>query len=140
MRAAAHGAHVVLACRDPDRAAQAARRIGAARTGLLTGKRTEWGRRRDATETLVRLVQFALGQPAANAALPALYQATAPAASSARYVGTRWHMRGYPAISTMPPTALSQMTAARLWQVSQELTAVTYSSLPPSALTSSPGT
>jgi NAD(P)-dependent dehydrogenase (short-subunit alcohol dehydrogenase family) len=111
---------------------------GAARTGLVSGKKADWGRRRDATETLVRLVQLLLAQSAAKAALPALYQATDPAADSARYVGTRWHLRGDPAVCAFPPTALSQETATRLWLTSQELTGITYDSLPPSPLTSSP--
>jgi NAD(P)-dependent dehydrogenase (short-subunit alcohol dehydrogenase family) len=110
---------------------------GAARTGLVSGKEAEWGRRRDATETLVRLVQVLLAQSAARAALPALYQATDPAADGTRYVGTRWHLRGYPAACAFPPAALSQETATRLWEVSQELTGITYESLPPSPLTSS---
>ena len=110
---------------------------GAARTGLVSGKRAEWGRRRDATETLVRLVQLLFAQSAARAALPALYQATAHAADSARYVGTRRHMHGYPAICAYPPAALSQETATRLWQASQDLTGITYDSLPPSPLASS---
>jgi len=110
---------------------------GAARTSLVSGKEAEWGRRRDATETVVRLVQLLLAQSAAKAALPALYQATDPAADSTRYVGTRWHLRGYPAACAFPPAALSQETATRLWRASQELTGITYKSLPPSPLTSS---
>jgi NAD(P)-dependent dehydrogenase (short-subunit alcohol dehydrogenase family) len=110
---------------------------GAARTSLVSGKEAEWGRRRDATETLVRLVQLLLAQSAARAALPALYQATDPGADSARYVGTRWHLRGYPAACAFPSAALSQETATRLWWASQELTGTAYGSLPPSPLTSS---
>ena len=102
---------------------------GAARTGLVSGKKAEWGRRRDTTETLVRLVQLLLAQSAAKAALPALYQATDPAADSARYVGTRWHLRGYPAVGTFPPAALSQETAKRLWQASQERTGIRFTPL-----------
>jgi NAD(P)-dependent dehydrogenase (short-subunit alcohol dehydrogenase family) len=113
---------------------------GAARTGLVSGKEAEWGRRRDATETLVRLVQLLLAQSAAKAALPALYQATDPAADGARYVGTRWHLRGYPAVGAFPSAALSQETATRLWLASQELTGITYDSLPPSPLTGRPRT
>jgi NAD(P)-dependent dehydrogenase (short-subunit alcohol dehydrogenase family) len=104
---------------------------GAARTSLLTGKHTEWGRGRDGTETLVRLVQFLLGQSAAKAALPALYQATGPGARGGSYVGTRRHLRGYPAVSAFPAAALSQATATRLWQASQDLTGISYESLPP---------
>jgi NAD(P)-dependent dehydrogenase (short-subunit alcohol dehydrogenase family) len=105
---------------------------GAARTGLVSGKEAEWGRRRDITETLVRLVQLLLAQSAARAALPALYQATDPAADDAGYVGTRWHLRGYPAVGAFPPAALNTETAARLWLASQELTGIPYDSLSPS--------
>jgi NAD(P)-dependent dehydrogenase (short-subunit alcohol dehydrogenase family) len=114
---------------------------GAARTSLVSGKKAEWGRGRDATETLVRLVQLLLAQSAAKAALPALYQATDPGADPARYVGTRRHLRGYPAACPFPAAALSQETGARLWQVSQELTGITYGLLqPPQSASGRPGT
>jgi NAD(P)-dependent dehydrogenase (short-subunit alcohol dehydrogenase family) len=102
---------------------------GAARTSLLAGKEAEWGRRRDATETMVRLVQALFSQSAAKAALPALYQATDPAASGDRYVGTKGHLRGCPAAQPFPRAAVSPASAARLWAVSQELTGVSYDRL-----------
>lgn len=102
---------------------------GVARTGLLTGKRADWGRSRRGAETAVRLVQLVFAQPAARAALPALYQAADPAARGGSYVGTRGHLRGEPALTPVPPAALDPESAARLWQVSERLTGVGYGAL-----------
>jgi len=99
---------------------------GAARTGLVSGKKAAWGRRPRAAEILVRAAQLLLAQPASRAALPALYQATDPAARGDRYVGTKRHMSGYPAVNAFPPAALSEASAARLWRISEELTGVGY--------------
>jgi NAD(P)-dependent dehydrogenase (short-subunit alcohol dehydrogenase family) len=127
----------LLFARELDRRARAAAtglaslatHPGVARTSLLVGKEADWGRRRDMTETLVRLVQVLFAQPAARAALPALYQATDPAARGDQYVGTRGHLRGYPGIGPFPPAALSPEAATRLWQASEELTGVGYGPL-----------
>jgi protochlorophyllide reductase len=102
---------------------------GAARTGLLTGKRAEWGRRPDGVETIVRLIQLTASQSPARAALPALYQATDPAARGGSYVGTQRHLRGDPAAVRFPPAALSPATATRLWEESVKLTGVGYDPL-----------
>src|ERR1017187_1966640 len=102
---------------------------GVARTNLLTRKEADWGRRRRGAETLVRLVQVLAAQPAAKAALPALYQPTYPAARSDLYIGTKGHMRGQPAVSKIPPAALDHSTGKRLWDISEELTGVSYDSL-----------
>ena len=102
---------------------------GVARTNLFVGKRSDWGRTRRGAETAVRLVQFLFAQPASKAALPALYQAAAAGAHSQQYVGTKGHMRGYPAAGTMPPAALDPATAQRLWRLSEELTGVGYDRL-----------
>jgi NAD(P)-dependent dehydrogenase (short-subunit alcohol dehydrogenase family) len=102
---------------------------GVARTSLLTGKRADWGRRGRGTESMVRLVQILFAQSAARAALPALYQATDPAARSAAYVGPKGHVRGHPAAGKIPPAALDRDTASRLWEVSAELTGIHYGAL-----------
>jgi hypothetical protein len=81
---------------------------GAARTGLVSGKKAAWGRRPRGAEILVRTAQLLFAQPASLAALPALYQATDPAARGDCYVGTRCHMSGYPAVNAFPPAALSR--------------------------------
>jgi hypothetical protein len=74
-------------------------------------------------------VQVLAAQPAAKAALPAIYQATCPAARSDLYIGTKGHMRGQPAVSKIPPAALDHSTATRLWNISEQLTGVSYDSL-----------
>ncbi|HEX3488014.1 MAG TPA: oxidoreductase [Streptosporangiaceae bacterium] len=102
---------------------------GVARTSLLTGKRADWGRPARGAETLVRLVQLVFAQPAARAARPALLQAADPAARGGTYVGTRGHLRGEPAAAPFPPAALNPDIAARLWEVSEQLTGVRYDAL-----------
>jgi hypothetical protein len=74
----------------------------------------------------VRGLLWFLFQPAAQGALPALYAATAPEAQSGGYYGPdRWNeMRGYPVPARLPQAAQSLPDAARLWQVSEELTGV----------------
>src|SRR6185437_2122952 len=127
----------LLFARELDRRARAAgarlaslaTHPGVGRTGLLTGKRADWGRSRRGAETAVRLVQLVAAQPASRAALPALYQAADPAARGGSYVGTRGHLRGEPAVTPLPPAALAADTAARLWQVSERLTGVSYGAL-----------
>jgi NAD(P)-dependent dehydrogenase (short-subunit alcohol dehydrogenase family) len=99
---------------------------GVARTNLLVNKETDWGRTRGRTENAVRLVQLLFGQSPAKAALPALYQATDPAVRVDGYIGTKGHMRGYPAPCRIPPAALDRAAAQRLWQISAELTDVHY--------------
>lgn len=100
-----------------------------AQSGILAGREDEWGRSRDGAETASRLFQVLLGQSAARGALPALYQATDPAVVGGSYVGPRWRLRGSPAVTRFPPAALDRDAAARLWQVSQELTGVSYAAL-----------
>jgi len=77
----------------------------------------------------VRLVQLVFAQPVARAARTALYQAADPAARGGTYVGTRGHLRGEPAATPFPPAALSPDIAARLWEVSEQLTGVGYDAL-----------
>jgi hypothetical protein len=38
-------------------------------------------------------------------------------------------MRGQPAVSKIPPAALDHSTATRLWNISEQLTGVSYDSL-----------
>jgi NAD(P)-dependent dehydrogenase (short-subunit alcohol dehydrogenase family) len=101
---------------------------GVAKSSLFVGKEADWGRPRRGMESLVHVVQLFLGQSAAMSALPALYQATEPSAQTADYVGPSGllHGRGYPGVGKIPKVALDQDVARRLWEVSTELTAVTY--------------
>jgi len=68
-----------------------------------------------------------LAQPAKIGALPTLYAATVPGLKSGDYIGPDgWkEMRGYPRKVSCSPQARDEHMAARLWQVSQELTGVT---------------
>jgi NAD(P)-dependent dehydrogenase (short-subunit alcohol dehydrogenase family) len=81
------------------------------------------------TERIVGLGNTLFGQSDANGALPILYAATEPTAQSGEYIGPDgpFHMRGSGAKPGKPTKkALDQATAARLWDVSEELTGVTY--------------
>ena len=99
---------------------------GVARTRLMSGRHADWGRGAGLAETAVRATQLLFGAAPDAAALPCLYQATDPAADSSVYVGTRGHMRGHPAVCAIPPAALDAAAAARLWEISAELTGVGY--------------
>lgn len=103
---------------------------GVARSGLLTGKEADWGRRRSGLENLLWVAQLVLALPAEKGALPALYQATDPSARSGEYViGAKWPKSGYPAVGKIPQAGLEELTARRLWEISEELTGVRYLSL-----------
>lgn len=66
------------------------------------------------------------GQNAAMGALPQLYAATAPDVQGGEYFGPRRGVRGYP-IRLMPTRyAQDDGIAARLWEVSEQLTGVRY--------------
>ncbi|MDP4149887.1 MAG: oxidoreductase [Bacteroidota bacterium] len=103
---------------------------GVARSGLLIGKDADWGRPRSGTENLLRILQNILAQPAEKGALPALYQATDPSATSSEYViGTKWPRPGYPSSGKIPRAALDRTTARQLWEISEKLTGVYYTSI-----------
>lgn len=94
---------------------------GVSRTDLLhngPGRGSVTGRMRSAL--------WFLFQPAAQGALPTLFAATDPAAQPGGYYGPA-HLgetRGRVAAAKVPPQALDRAVAARLWQVSAELTGV----------------
>ncbi|HEX4019317.1 MAG TPA: oxidoreductase [Frankiaceae bacterium] len=80
-------------------------------------------------ERFVGLGNTLFGQSDTNGALPILYAATEPSAQSGEYIGPDglFHMRGSGAKPGKPmKKALDQATAARLWDVSEQLTGVTY--------------
>lgn len=92
---------------------------GVSRTDLLhnaPGKRSGMG--------IARSLLWFLFQPAAQGALPTLYAATAPDARGGGYYGPDKfsETRGYPAPAKIPPAALEQAAAARLWEESERLT------------------
>jgi NAD(P)-dependent dehydrogenase (short-subunit alcohol dehydrogenase family) len=69
-----------------------------------------------------------LGQPPEMGALPSLYAATYPGLPGGTYVGpSRWmEMRGTPKVVTMSRAARDEKAAARLWELSEEATGVTF--------------
>lgn len=96
---------------------------GISRTDLLTnapGRRSMSG--------LARTWLWFLFQPAAQGALPTLYAATAPQATPGAYYGPDKfsETRGYPALANVPVRARDTAVAARLWEVSEELTGVRF--------------
>lgn len=96
---------------------------GIARTDLLHN-----GPGRCSAHGLVRTLLPFLFQPADRGALPTLYAATAPDAVGGAYYGPDGiaEVRGYPTLAKVPAQALDQAAAARLWQVSEALTAVSF--------------
>jgi NAD(P)-dependent dehydrogenase (short-subunit alcohol dehydrogenase family) len=84
--------------------------------------------------TLMRFANLLVAQRADMGALPSLYAATSPDASSGFYYGPDGpgEFRGHPHIAGPSKAALDVSAAARLWDLSEQLTAVSYS-LPPAA-------
>jgi NAD(P)-dependent dehydrogenase (short-subunit alcohol dehydrogenase family) len=103
-RARAAGSGVIAAVAHP----------GYAKTNLQTGTSFEWS-------------NF-LGQSAADGALPQLYGATAPDVQSGEFFGPSGFMeqRGAPQRVKAAKKAYDADSARRLWEVSEELTGVTY--------------
>jgi len=62
-------------------------------------------------------------------ALPTLYAATAPALEGGLYVGPdgAGEFRGHPHVVTPSRAARDERVAARLWDVAEELTGVSFS-------------
>ncbi len=69
-----------------------------------------------------------LFQPSWQGALPTLFAATSPLAKGGHYYGPDRlsETRGYPVEARIPPRALDGSGAARLWDVSQQLTGVRF--------------
>jgi NAD(P)-dependent dehydrogenase (short-subunit alcohol dehydrogenase family) len=69
-----------------------------------------------------------IAQDAEQGALPLLYGATEPGLSGGEYVGPGGfrNMRGHPEEQRSSERSYDEATAARLWDVSEELTGVTY--------------
>ena len=75
---------------------------------------------------LTRSLLWFLFQPAPQGALPTLFAATAEGALPGGYYGPDGlaETRGHPAPASVPPAALDRAVAARLWDVSEQLTGV----------------
>lgn len=96
---------------------------GIARTDLLHNAPGRWS-----APGLGRSLLWFLFQPAAQGALPTLFAATSGGAVPGAYYGpdSLGETRGAPTLAKIPPQALDQAVAARLWQVSEELTGITF--------------
>ncbi len=104
---------------------------GVSRTDLLhnaPGRHSPMG--------LVRSYMWFLFQPAAQGALPSLFAATSASARGGEYYGPDklGETRGYPTNAKRPQQSLDTEVANRLWDVSESLTGVTFSSGPASAV------
>jgi len=96
---------------------------GVARTDLLPN-----GAGPSSAQAMVRHFLWFLFQPAAQGALPTLFAATAPQANGGLYYGPDrlGETRGHPAAARIPPQALDEKNAARLWAESAKLTGVRF--------------
>jgi NAD(P)-dependent dehydrogenase (short-subunit alcohol dehydrogenase family) len=128
-RAKAAGATLVSTAVNP----------GIVATGLLSQKRSQWGRGARPAELAVAAIQRRYGQPTGDGCLTSLYAATAPGLRGGEYIvpGGRGHRRGAPVAVPPPPRALDQETARQLWEASAGLTGVGFPAL--AAGTASPG-
>ncbi|WP_410622863.1 hypothetical protein [Amycolatopsis sp. cmx-8-4] len=70
-----------------------------------------------------------VGQSPADAARPSLHAATDPGVTAGDFVvpAGRTELRGAPHVAAMPPAATDPAVGRRLWELSEELTHVTYS-------------
>jgi NAD(P)-dependent dehydrogenase (short-subunit alcohol dehydrogenase family) len=68
-----------------------------------------------------------VAQSAPKSALTSLFAATSPAARGGDYIQPRWFtIWGYPQRSKSSPASYDRENAARLWQISEELTGIKY--------------
>ena len=96
---------------------------GVSRTDLLHNGPGRWS-----LPGMARSLLSFLFQPAAQGALPALFAATSPEADEGGYYGPdkMSETRGYPTKAKIPPQALDEAVAARLWEVSEALANVSF--------------
>lgn len=100
---------------------------GVSRTDLLHNGPGRWS-----VQGMARSFLPFLFQPVAQGALPTLYAATAPEAVGGGYYGPDrlGGTRGFPTDAKVPPQALDQAVAARLWDVSEALTGARFEPIP----------
>jgi NAD(P)-dependent dehydrogenase (short-subunit alcohol dehydrogenase family) len=104
---------------------------GIVATGLLRRSRTLGGSGPRPAELAVAAVQRLYGQAPGDGCLTSLYAVTAPGLAGGEYVvpGGRGHRRGNPVVADPPARALNSETAGRLWEISADLTGVSYGTL-----------
>ncbi|MBW4661793.1 MAG: SDR family oxidoreductase [Drouetiella hepatica Uher 2000/2452] len=96
---------------------------GIARTDLLYNSPGGWSAR-----IIARSLLWFLFQPVPQGALPTLFAATSPDAKAGAYYGPHKlsETRGFPALSKVPPQATDTDVAARLWDISENLTKINF--------------
>jgi NAD(P)-dependent dehydrogenase (short-subunit alcohol dehydrogenase family) len=96
---------------------------GVSRTDLLPNGAGAWS-----AAGIARRYMWFLFQPAAQGALPTLFAATSPQARGGAYYGPDkfGETRGYPVLARIPPQALDQSVAAKLWLESEALTGAVF--------------
>ncbi len=96
---------------------------GVSRTDLLHNGPGRWS-----AHGIARTFLPFLFQPVAQGALPTLYAATSPDAVPGGYYGPDRlaETRGFPTMAKVPPQALDEAVAARLWEVSEAMTGVRF--------------
>lgn len=101
---------------------------GISRTDLLHNGPGRWS-----VHGMARSFLPFLFQPVAQGALPTLYAATSPDAAAGGYYGPDrlGELRGFPAAAKVPPQALDEGVAARLWEMSEVMAGVHF---PPASL------
>lgn len=101
---------------------------GISRTDLLHNGPGRWS-----VHGMARSFLPFLFQPVAQGALPTLYAATSPDAVAGGYYGPDGlgELRGFPTAAKVPPQALDERVAARLWEVSEVMAGVRF---PPTSL------
>jgi NAD(P)-dependent dehydrogenase (short-subunit alcohol dehydrogenase family) len=84
---------------------------------------------------LSMLLQPYASHSAAAGALPTLFAATSPKAQKAGYYGPDWfyELKGLPVPARIMPRAKDAAVAARLWDVSETLTGVSFDNMPVAA-------
>lgn len=96
---------------------------GVSRTDLLHNAPGRWS-----AAGMARTFLWFLFQPAAQGALPTLFAATASDAKPGAYYGPDklGETRGFPTLAKVPPQAADQTNAAKLWEVSEQLTGLSF--------------
>ncbi|OKK22592.1 short-chain dehydrogenase [Streptomyces sp. CB00455] len=117
-RFGAAGSSIVAAAAHP----------GYASTNLHAGAAGQEGR--GLASRVMALGNTVIAQPASSGALPTLYAATAPGVRPDAFVGPRLGWRGAPAPSWRARWTLDDTAGERLWAASEQLTRVSYASLP----------
>ncbi len=98
---------------------------GYAATNLQSIEPERWATR--LTDMLMKVTNRLLAQSAAMGALPTLYAALANEVNGGDYIGPAKKMRGFPVKVESNDKSHNRQDAAKLWEISEQLTGVKYS-------------